>query len=328
MAGYRHSSPSLEVAVMRRSRSEAIRAAYLIPVLAAFLLTVCPGVSPAQPPAASPAMQEANSFYQAGRWKEAAGGYESVVADEPGNAQVWYRLGVSRQHLGEFEKALDAYDKCVAIQPAQSFALYNAACAAARLGRKGEALDYLDKAMTADFPAARSLETDEDLASLRSEPRFLEIRKTVAAKLTPCLVSPEYGQFDFWVGEWDVQNAQGQPVGTSSVQKLVDGCLVLENWTDSFGGSGKSMNYYNPVTGRWHQNWVGSRGWIQMYVGEFRDGALRYEGENAARDGTKSLERLTFFDLGPDRVRQLHEQSKDDGSTWSVTYDFTYLRRK
>jgi tetratricopeptide (TPR) repeat protein len=313
---------------MTRFRSKGILAACLVSVLAAFLLTVCPAVTDAQPPAPSTAMQEANTHYQAGEWQKAARGYESVVTAEPQNAQAWYRLGVSLQHLGEFEKALDAYEKCVAIQPAQSFALYNAACAAARLGRKEEALDHLDKAMAANFPGARSLETDEDLASLRDEPRFQEIRKNLASKLTPCLVAPEYGQFDFWVGDWDVQNAQGQPVGTSSVQKLVDGCLILENWTDAFGGGGKSMNYYNPATGRWHQNWIGSRGWVQAYVGEFKDGALRYEGENATPDGTKSLERLTFFDLGPDRVRQLHEQSKDGGSTWSVTYDLSYFRKK
>ena len=31
--------------------------------------------------------------------------------------------------------------------------------------------------------------------------------------------------------------------------------------------------------------------------------------------------------LGPDRVRQFSQGSKDDGKTWSVEYDSTYLRK-
>ena len=31
----------------------------------------------------------------------------------------------------------------------------------------------------------------------------------------PCKARPEYRQFDFWVGEWDVQNPQGQTAGTN-----------------------------------------------------------------------------------------------------------------
>lgn len=31
---------------------------------------------------------------------------------------------------------------------------------------------------------------------------------------------------------------------------------------------------------------------------------------------------------GPDRVRQLSEQTPDDGKTWLVNFDLIYLRRK
>ena len=47
--------------------------------------------------------------------------------------------------------------------------------------------------------------------------------------------------FDFWVGEWDVKNAQGQPAGQSSVLRLLEGCALYENWTDMQGGGGKSL---------------------------------------------------------------------------------------
>ena len=44
----------------------------------------------------------------------------------------------------------------------------------------------------------------------------------------------------------------------------------------------------------------------------------------AHRDGVER--RLTFFDQGPDALRQLSEQSEDGGATWSVEYDLRYRR--
>ena len=117
-------------------------------------------------------------------------------------------------------------------------------------------------------------------------------------------------------------------MGTNSVQKIVDGCIIQENWTDTQGGSGKSFNYYNATTGKWYQRWVGSRGGVLELAGEYKDGALRYEGVTIGKNGKKTLERLTFFNLGQERVRQYWEQSSDDGKTWNAVFDGTYVRKK
>ena len=58
-----------------------------------------------------------------------------------------------------------------------------------------------------------------------------------------------------------------------------------------------------------------------------QNGAMRYEGEAQAAAG-KVRTRLTFFNLDPNTVRQLAEQSADDGKTWTTTYDFKYVRKK
>ena len=39
----------------------------------------------------------------------------------------------------------------------------------------------------------------------------------------PCTAGPEYQQFDFWVGEWDVE-VSGQKVARSRIEKISDGC--------------------------------------------------------------------------------------------------------
>ena len=51
----------------------------------------------------------------------------------------------------------------------------------------------------------------------------------------PCLYSAEHKQFNFWIGEWNVQNARGQPVGTSRIELIENGCIILENWDDGPG---------------------------------------------------------------------------------------------
>lgn len=50
-----------------------------------------------------------------------------------------------------------------------------------------------------------------------------------APSAAPCKSKPECRQFDFWVGEWDVQNPQGQPAGTSSVRLILGDCVIFEN---------------------------------------------------------------------------------------------------
>ena len=39
------------------------------------------------------------------------------------------------------------------------------------------------------------------------------------------------------------------------------------------------------------------------------------------------MTRLTFFNVDANTVRQLAEQSDDDGQTWAVNYDYKYVRR-
>jgi hypothetical protein len=73
----------------------------------------------------------------------------------------------------------------------------------------------------------------------------------------PCASDPDRRKFDFWIGDWDVTTSGGVQTGKSSVQSIAEGCGLLENWTDLRGGTGKSLNTFNPVEKRWQQYWVG-----------------------------------------------------------------------
>jgi hypothetical protein len=126
--------------------------------------------------------------------------------------------------------------------------------------------------------------------------------------------TPERRQFDFWVGEWSVASG-GRHIGRSIIQKELGGCLILENWYGADGDRGKSLNWYEPATGKWRQSYVGL-GWNAAYTGEWRAGALRLESGSELR--------LTFT---PGRSGQLRQhKEKFESGQWVTVYDFHYTR--
>ena len=143
----------------------------------------------------------------------------------------------------------------------------------------------------------------------------------------PCKTRPEYRQFDFWVGEWDV-TAGGQTVASSTIQRLAGECIIFENYSQPDGFAGKSLNFFDAASGKWRQTWVDAAGNVSEFAGEFRDGAMRYEGESHLRDGRRVLRKMIVYNLSPERVRQYSERSTDGGKTWSVAYDLLYVRKK
>ena len=97
-----------------------------------------------------------------------------------------------------------------------------------------------------------------------------------------CEESPEFNQWDFWLGDWKVysNNDERTLFGTNSITKHHANCLVKESWVDANGNGGFSMNFYNPVRGHWRQVWV-SNGWFIDYQGGLNDqGQMVLEGES------------------------------------------------
>jgi hypothetical protein len=147
------------------------------------------------------------------------------------------------------------------------------------------------------------------------------------APVSPCPSKAEYRQFDFWLGEWDVTD-HGEKIATSSIQSIVGGCIVFENYTQADSYTGKSFNFYDAALGKWRQTWVDAFGNVSEFSGEFKDGAMRYEGETHRAEGRKVLRKMILTKLDADHVRQYSERSLDGGKTWTVAYDYVYARRK
>ena len=140
--------------------------------------------------------------------------------------------------------------------------------------------------------------------------------------------APEYRQFDFWLGDWDV-SSNGQPAGTNRVESIQRGCVLQENWKGSgVGGiTGTSYNIYDRGTGRWHQTWVDASGTLLQLDGGLVDGAMVLEGERPSPTGGGTARHRITWTPNPDgSVHQLWEASQDDGKTWNVIFDGLYTR--
>ncbi|HMF57626.1 MAG TPA: tetratricopeptide repeat protein [Pyrinomonadaceae bacterium] len=269
---------------------------------------------------------DANALYEAKNWPEAARAYEAITRTDPNNGRAWFRLGMSLYSMNKYEQAAAAFEHASQILSIPG-AMYNAAASYARLGNKAKALEWLQKAAAAGFSQPDQLSGDADFASLHGDAEFAVVVKNAGINAAPCTSIPDYRQFDFWVGEWDVRGPQGSPPASSSIQSIVSQCVVFENYTQGTY-TGKSFSYYDATINKWRQTWVDNSGGSAYFIGEYRDGAMRFEGESHPRQGKPTKIRMTLFNLGQDRVRQLGETSPDDGQTWNVTYDLTYTRRR
>jgi hypothetical protein len=144
----------------------------------------------------------------------------------------------------------------------------------------------------------------------------------------PACTAPEHRQFDFWLGQWTVV-AGGKHAGDSRIESILDGCVLLENWTGASGSVGKSFNTYNRQTGQWEQFWVDNQGTRLFLRGGFSNGHMVLTGQQDqpdAKTGKTQRERITWTPNADGSVRQLWETSTDDGKTWAVSFDGLYTR--
>jgi hypothetical protein len=119
----------------------------------------------------------------------------------------------------------------------------------------------------------RSSGSNAHLAALRVDSRFAKMRQQAERNLKPCASTPANRQFDFWLGEWNVETTQGGvPAGQSRIELILGDCVVQENWqSDGNPYSGKSYNMYNAALKRWEQYWVDNSAG-HFFYGGLKDG--------------------------------------------------------
>ncbi len=273
----------------------------------------------------------ANEAYNRKDWKQSAILYERITAIDPKNGRAWYRLGVSLHQNGENEKALAALQTALQTGAPNFFVEYQMALVSASLQRTSEVFDHLEKATSNGFAQPKLMQSDRELQPYQSDPRFSKFVEAAEHNLRPCSYAAENRQFDFWLGEWNVVTTAGEmTAGTSRIEKILNDCVILENWSSANSPyQGKSYNTYNTRLKRWEQFWADNSQGMIHFFGSLKDGTMDYWTDAIPQPDGKLLRRhLQFIPLGSDKVRQFSQGSNDDGKTWFVEYDFTYNRVK
>jgi tetratricopeptide (TPR) repeat protein len=270
--------------------------------------------------------EEASKLFDAGEWGPAAEAYRKVVAADPKNGDAWFHLGIAERNLKQYDASAAAFQKAIdnGFFEMRGYAALGITWAMA--GDRDRAFEALSKAVDGGLPS-QVLQTHPGLASLRDDPRMAGLLKTAEEKSHPCEHQPRYRAFDFWVGDWDVFQGT-QQVGHNRIEKVLDGCALQENWTSGYGNQGRSLNYFDPASGKWKQNWVDDGGSVVWYEGEIVDGAMHFHGENVQPDGKKSLARVLLAPLPDGAVHHVIERSDDGGKTWSKGFDAIYRPAK
>ena len=135
----------------------------------------------AQERAKDPAMAEAKDLLGEKKYDAAAAKFEAIAAANPENAKAALMHGYALHAAGRLDEALAAHERAAKFTDVSATALYNAACVHALQGNTDKAFAALDQSIKAGFSMADHMKKDEDLASIRNDPRFASAMKAAAA---------------------------------------------------------------------------------------------------------------------------------------------------
>ncbi|HET7693965.1 MAG TPA: tetratricopeptide repeat protein, partial [Gemmatimonadota bacterium] len=249
--------------------------------------------------------------------------YEALARAHPDSGRFWYRLGSSLYQTGRHDAAAEALQRATATFQPASYAHYLLAQVYAESGRPADAVAQIRRTVEAQgvpYAVLVSTAAFEPLQGVAEYDSYMD-------SIHPC-GAPEYRQFDFWIGQWNVMTPSGGVGGMSSIEREYNGCLIVENWSGPTGvPAGTSQNFYSQADGKWHQNWIDAQASGPLWL----VGGLDPSGAMVMMDSDPSanpLNRITWTPNPDGSVRQHWETSTDGGATWSTSFDGLYVPRE
>jgi hypothetical protein len=158
-------------------------------------------------------------------------------------------------------------------------------------------------------------------------------------------VPAESKQFDFLLGQWDVEvrvkmsglaaAIHGAPrlVGTFKAWRALDG-LAVEDELRVVDGSGNpislthALRIYSKNEGRWRIGGLDAyRSRFSESTGQFQGGEMRLNGHGFDAEGHPVLTRVRYYDIAADGFRIQQDRSSDDGRTWDEAVNVIVAKR-
>jgi hypothetical protein len=159
--------------------------------------------------------------------------------------------------------------------------------------------------------------------------------------------SPDYHQFDFWIGQWDIKQKILKADGTwfeagarTNVSPILGGCAIMEEWHGDvfffWEGmekpeplKGFSVRAFDGKTNQWTISWMDTLHLrFSEFEGTFRDGRGEFFRKRPNEQKKETITRITFSDITPASVHWDLAVSTDDGQSWKTLWIMQMTRRK
>jgi beta-lactamase regulating signal transducer with metallopeptidase domain/tetratricopeptide (TPR) repeat protein len=113
---------------------------------------------------------------------KAALGFVQASNRHPKSGSDWYSRGMDLHRDEDYEAAIESFKKAIDAGYNEDAASYNIACGYALLGNSDAAFEWLKKAIDAGFDVSSYMNRDDDLDSLKSDPRWAQTKKEARAQ--------------------------------------------------------------------------------------------------------------------------------------------------
>jgi hypothetical protein len=137
----------------------------------------------------------------------------------------------------------------------------------------------------------------------------------------------KYNQFDFWEGNWNVYNTKGKLIGTNTIIKLQNNCILQENWVSKTSNSkGTSYNYYNKLDDTWNQVWIDNSGFNLVLKGKIINGQMVLKSDLIKTKKGNYFNRITWYKNEDKSVTQLWENIDKNNKVISEVFRGIYKK--
>lgn len=260
-----------------------------------------------------------------------------LIKQDENDAMAIHLLGFTLHGAGKLDEAVKYHKQATQFDATRAHGFYNLACVHALRGESEQAIVKLKKSIEAGLTLNTPITSDSDFESMYDHPEF----KKIAAKLsmegtqtagrpsnTPSTSSNSgtMQPFAFWVGDWEVVNTDGTIVGTNRITMEEGGNLMHEKWSSASGGTGQSINYFDPETKMLKQTWVDSKGQVLEMKGKVADGEMNMKGTGTVM-GQSVHCKMMIKKMDDGRVKQVVKISKDKGENWEMYFEGFYERK-
>ncbi|MGH7242797.1 MAG: TPR end-of-group domain-containing protein [Phycisphaerales bacterium] len=122
-----------------------------------------------------PTAQRAGELMREKKYGESIAEYEAYLKANRFDGSAWSNYAYA-QHMGaDLEGSIKSGQRALMLGYRPESESYNIACAYALLGKTDQAIEWLQKAFESRFAEQQTLESDDDLNSLRKDPRFIAL---------------------------------------------------------------------------------------------------------------------------------------------------------